>query len=103
MGRTQTSNRGVVYPITQEVITLATYQLTINGVVTYHNYESMVEAIAFMKATGKAGTIKKVESKPVNNTKVTVTCGYGTQTHKWETTKDQAVKFKNFCPEHRSK
>lgn len=81
---------------------MATYQLTINGVVTYHNCESMVEAIALMKTTGKAGTIKKVESKPVDNKNVTVTCGWGNQAHKWETTKAEAIAHKNVCPEHRS-
>ena len=80
---------------------MATYQLTINGVVTYHDCESMVQAIAFMKSTGKGGTIKKVEAKPIQKT-IAVTCGWGNQAHKWETTKSEAIAHKNVCPEHRS-
>lgn len=81
---------------------MATYQLTINGVVTYHNCDSMAQAIAFMKATGKGGVIKKVEANPIQRKNVTVTCGWGNQAHKWETTKSEAIAHKNVCPEHRS-
>lgn len=81
---------------------MATFQLTINGVVTYHDCEGMAQAIAFMKAQGKGGTIKKVDTNPNTNKLVTVTCGWGNQTHKWETTKQQAIAHRNVCPEHRS-
>jgi hypothetical protein len=62
----------------------------------------MVEAIAVMKATGKAGTIKKIETKPIQKKSFTVTCGWGKQSHAWKTTKDEAVVHNNVCPEHRS-
>ena len=81
---------------------MATYKLMSNGVVTYHNCESMIQAIAIMKATGKGGTIKKVEEIPVQPKDVVVTCGYGKAAHKWTTTKDQAIRHKNTCPNHRS-
>lgn len=35
--------------------------------------------------------------------KVIVTCGWGVNAHKWETTKSDAIKFRNTCPEHRNK
>ena len=34
--------------------------------------------------------------------KVFVTCGYGKASHKWETTKADAIKFRNTCKQHRS-
>jgi hypothetical protein len=77
------------------------YQLTVNGVVTYHNFESAIEAITFIKSTGKAGTVKKMDTKPVQDNNVTVTCGWGNQTHKWQTTKSEAVAHGNTCPNHR--
>lgn len=81
---------------------MATYQLTINGVVTYHDCDSMVQAIAFIKSTGKGGTIKKVETNPIVAKAFAVTCGWGNKAHKWETTKAEAIAHKNVCPEHRS-
>lgn len=56
-----------------------------------------------MRELNIGGTITLVGDTPIKPMKVTVTCGYGNQTHKWETTKTEAVKFKNCCPEHRSK
>ena len=36
------------------------------------------------------------------NKKVTVTCGYGKDSHKVEMTKAEAIKFRNRCEQHRS-
>ncbi len=34
------------------------------------------------------------------NKKVIVTCGWGKDAHKWETTKGEAIAMGNTCPEH---
>jgi hypothetical protein len=34
--------------------------------------------------------------------KVTVTCGWGKESHKWETTKAEAIANRNRCEQHRS-
>lgn len=82
---------------------MPTFRLKTNGQIIEIPNTTRLEIIKMMKELNIGGTITMVESNPIKPTKVTVTCGYGTQTHKWETTKDQAVKFNNCCPEHRSK
>jgi hypothetical protein len=47
---------------------------------------------------GKPVTKKAVVTDPERI--VIVTCGWGNNTHKWETTKAEAIEHKA-CPEHR--
>lgn len=82
---------------------MPTFRLKTNGQIIEIPNTTRLEIIKMMKELNIGGTIIMVENNPIKPTKVIVTCGYGNQTHKWETTKDQAVKFKNCCPEHRSK
>ncbi len=82
---------------------MPTFRLKTNGQIIEIPNTTRLEIIKMMKELNIGGTITMVESNPIKPTKVTVTCGYGTQTHKWETTKTEAVKFKNCCPKHRSK
>jgi hypothetical protein len=82
---------------------MPTFQLKTNGQIIEIPNTTRWEVVMMMKELNIGGTITMVEDNPIKPTKVIVTCGYGNQTHKWETTKDQAVKFKNCCPEHRSK
>lgn len=80
---------------------MPTFHLKTNGQIIEIPNATRLEVIEMMRKLNIGGTITEVKVNPINPIKVTVTCGYGTQTHKWETTKDQAVKFKNCCPQHR--
>ena len=74
---------------------MPTFQLKTNGQIIEIPNTTRWEVVMMMKELNIGGTITMVEDNPIKPTKVIVTCGYGNQTHKWETTKDQAVKFKN--------
>lgn len=72
--------------------------------------DDLLGAIAFVKANNLGGRLVEVKGNqpkaPANITdgdkKFTVTCGWGSASHKWETTKAEAIQFRNTCPEHRN-
>ena len=72
--------------------------------------DDLFGAIAFVKANNLGGRLVEVKGNqpkaPANITdgdkKFTVTCGWGAASHKWETTKAEAIAHRNTCPEHRS-
>jgi hypothetical protein len=80
---------------------MATFHLKTNGQIIEIPNTTRIELIKFMKENNLGGTITIVDDVPLQKVKVTVTCGRGNKTHRWETTKDQAVVHKNTCPEHR--
>lgn len=82
---------------------MPTFRLKTEGKIIEIPNATRWQIVEMMRELNIGGTITEVKGSSIKPTKVTVTCGYGTQTHKWETTKDQAVKFNNCCPEHRSK
>ena len=77
-----------------------------------HSFEAdnLVAAISIVKENGWSGRLQEVKAgaqapaKAINDgdKTVTVTCGWGNNTHKWETTKAQAIASRNTCPQHRS-
>lgn len=72
--------------------------------------DNLLGAIAFVKANNLGGRLVEIKANaPTINTnmndgdkKFTVTCGWGAASHKWETTKAEAIAHRNTCPEHRS-
>lgn len=59
---------------------------------------SAMEVASQVKALGISAKIVKYTPAEV----VKVTCGWGKNAHSWETTKEEAVRYKNTCPQHRS-
>lgn len=78
---------------------MPTYKVKVNGETLLVPAKSIVEITNFLHKEGLTGTITKVNENSL--TKVSVTCGWGNQTHKWETTKAEAIAHKNVCPNHR--
>lgn len=64
-------------------------------------------AIQLVRSKGLTGKLEKVaDDAPLTDTtvidrQVTVTCGWGKSTHKWETSVAEAIEFRNTCPDHR--
>jgi hypothetical protein len=69
---------------------------------------SMQEVATKVKALGISAKIVKYVERPAlksiytDRSMVDVTCGWGKEAHKWHTTKGDAMKHKNTCPQHRS-
>lgn len=82
---------------------MPTFRLKTNGQIIEIPNATRMQIVEMMRELNIGGSIEEVKINSIKPMKVTVTCGYGNQTHKWETTKTEAVKFKNCCPEHRSK
>lgn len=76
-----------------------------------HSFEAdnLKDAIYIVKQNGWAGRLQEIKtgaSAPVKvqdgDKAVKVTCGWGKNAHRWETTKGEAIIHKNRCPQHRS-
>lgn len=64
----------------------------------------LVEATSLMEVSEKILALG-ISAKIVKYTPaevVKVTCGWGKNAHSWETTKEEAIKHRNTCPQHRS-
>ena len=71
--------------------------------------DNLAGAIAHVKQNHLVGKLVEVKGNEPKATaindgdkKVVVTCGYGSNAHKWETTKGEAIANRNKCPQHRS-
>lgn len=71
--------------------------------------DNLIGAIQHVKQHRLAGKLVEVKGSTPKATasndgdkKVVVTCGYGRDAHKWETTKGEAIAARNKCPQHRS-
>jgi L-rhamnose isomerase len=76
------------------------YKVIVEGKTMLVPAESILDIITFAQRDGISIKAIKANSEQAERS-VVVTCGRGNATHKWETTKSQAIRHKNTCPDHR--
>jgi uncharacterized protein (AIM24 family) len=59
---------------------------------------SILEVTDKMRELGIAGKVVQYKDRTVT---VTVTCGWGSSAHKWSTTREEAIAYRNKCEAHR--
>jgi hypothetical protein len=75
------------------------YRITKGGTSVSFEAQNLLEASKIVRERGLSGTLKEVKEIP--QVRVSVTCGWGKNCHKWETTLADAIEFRNTCPDHR--
>ena len=63
--------------------------------------EKQSDIAKVLRDNGLSGSIRPI-TFPDPLREVVVTCGWGKTAHKWETSKWQAMHYRNVCPEHRA-